>query len=303
MWVKGARTLATRQRVTLSAGQNTFPAVTLLDGDADHDNFVTLLDFSIWAAAYETCSTAESYNEQADFDNDGCITNTDLTLLSANFGQSGATYTEETELAPTFEQQAQNDSFMCLVPSNSSILISSEQESENALNDTKNVMVNNPAFISIEPSARTIAEGERFTVRVNVQTGSDPVDGVAAYLDFDALVLRLEQIKNLDHFPFLLQNTFDNQNGTMQFAAGTTSNHLLSGTFEFIELEFTALQRAKNTGLLFNTTKPRQTDITFQAMSVLGSISNGTITIGGETIPIPTTVPPTHYLYLPVLLR
>ena len=38
---------------------------------------------------------------------------------------------------------------------------------------------------------------------------------------------------------------------------------------EFIELEFTALQHAKNTGLLFNTTKPRQTDITFQAMSVL----------------------------------
>ncbi len=304
MWVKGDRTLASRQRVTIIAGQNSLPPVTLVEGDADHDNFVNLLDFSIWAVAYDTCRTAELYDQQADFDNDGCVTNNDLALLSANFGKSGTTYTDETELIrPTFAQRAKDQSFICALPSNSSILVSSEEKSEEGLSNIRSVMENNPAFIAIEPSARTIAEGERFTLRINVQTGSDPIDGVAAYLDFDPSILQLEQIKDLNRFPFVLQNTFDNQSGTLQFAAGTTQNNLLTGAFELAELEFRALQRVQNTGLLFNSTKPRQTDITFRAMSVLGGISNGTITIGNETIPIPTTVPPTNYLYLPVLIR
>ena len=115
MWVKGAHTLAARQRVTLTAGQNIVSSLTLLEGDADNDNVVTLVDFSILAAAYDTCQTDQNYDERTDFNEDGCINSEDLALLSANFGQSGASFTEERRSPITFDDTAQNNSLICLV--------------------------------------------------------------------------------------------------------------------------------------------------------------------------------------------
>ena len=115
MWVKGAHTLAARQGVILIPGQNIVSSLTLLEGDADNDNVVTLVDFSILAAAYDTCQTDQNYDERTDFNEDGCINSEDLALLSANFGQSGASFTEETRSPITFDDTAQNNSLICLV--------------------------------------------------------------------------------------------------------------------------------------------------------------------------------------------
>ena len=85
MRIQGAHSLATTQRVTLQAGDNSIPSVTLQAGDANHDNAVTLVDFSILSTAFNTCGGDVS----ADFDGDNCVLTTDLSLLITNFVQTG----------------------------------------------------------------------------------------------------------------------------------------------------------------------------------------------------------------------
>lgn len=90
IWVKHAHTLATLTPMTLAAGPQTINAGTLLEGDANNDNTVTLPDFSILASAFGTSTGAPAFDARADFNGDGSVTLPDFSLLAANFGQTGA---------------------------------------------------------------------------------------------------------------------------------------------------------------------------------------------------------------------
>jgi Dockerin type I domain len=88
--VKGENTLrAILPATTLLSGQNQLPDIQLKSGDANDDNFVTAIDFSILAASFGECLGDISYNGLADFNNDQCVTAVDFSLLSANYGQQG----------------------------------------------------------------------------------------------------------------------------------------------------------------------------------------------------------------------
>jgi hypothetical protein len=75
--------------VTLVAGSNSHAFGTLLEGDANDDNHVSLSDFSILSAAFNTRQGDAGYNAAADFNNDGVIDLLDFSLLSANYNQVG----------------------------------------------------------------------------------------------------------------------------------------------------------------------------------------------------------------------
>ena len=63
----------------------------LREGDANDDNFVTLIDFSLLSGAFATCQGDARYDARTDFNADGCVTILDFSLLSSNFGQAGDT--------------------------------------------------------------------------------------------------------------------------------------------------------------------------------------------------------------------
>lgn len=88
--IKGENTLRVLLPVTmLQAGANPLPDITLLAGDANDDNFVSAVDFSLLASAYGQCLGKSSYNGKADFNNDQCVSAADFSLLSANYGKQG----------------------------------------------------------------------------------------------------------------------------------------------------------------------------------------------------------------------
>jgi hypothetical protein len=89
--VKTSTTLQNMLTATLTAGDNQLDFGTLLEGDANNDNYVTIPDFSILASTFGKCAGQTGYDQRADFNADGCITLLDFSLLAANFGEGGET--------------------------------------------------------------------------------------------------------------------------------------------------------------------------------------------------------------------
>ena len=89
--LKNSQTLQTCQSVTLVAGNNSVNFGTLREGDANDDNCVLLVDFSILVSTYSKCTGDVGFDARADFDGSGCVVLVDFSLLATNFGQCGDT--------------------------------------------------------------------------------------------------------------------------------------------------------------------------------------------------------------------
>ena len=90
IWVKGSHTLSNvKSNVSIGDGTNEVNFGTLLEGDANGDNAVTILDYSILRTAYGTVRGQPGYDERADFNQDGAITILDYSLLRTNYGRAG----------------------------------------------------------------------------------------------------------------------------------------------------------------------------------------------------------------------
>jgi len=87
--VKNSHTLQVVDTVIIVSGGNNHAFGTLLEGDANDDNFVTGVDFSILSNAFGTCEGETDFDDRADFNEDTCVTGVDFSLLSYNFQQSG----------------------------------------------------------------------------------------------------------------------------------------------------------------------------------------------------------------------
>lgn len=87
--VKHSNTLQVVETLTLAAGGNTADFGELLAGDANDDNLVSALDFSILAGAYNSQVGDANYDARADFNGDGFVTGLDFSLLAGNFNVAG----------------------------------------------------------------------------------------------------------------------------------------------------------------------------------------------------------------------
>jgi cysteine-rich repeat protein len=86
---KHAQRLQSCQPVTLNPGSNPVAFGNLRAGDADDDNCVLLVDFSILATTFGLCSGDTGFDQRADFDLSGCVVLIDFSLLATNFSACG----------------------------------------------------------------------------------------------------------------------------------------------------------------------------------------------------------------------
>jgi hypothetical protein len=60
-------------------------------GDADNNNLVTAVDFTILRNTFGLAQGNQNYDDRADFNGDQIVSSVDFTLIRNNFGTGGAT--------------------------------------------------------------------------------------------------------------------------------------------------------------------------------------------------------------------
>jgi len=89
--VKQAQALSRKAtNVTLAAGSNPVLSFgTLLTGDVNNSNAVSLSDYAILRLGFGKCTGEDGFDGRADLNGSGCVTLQDYALLRTNFGMVG----------------------------------------------------------------------------------------------------------------------------------------------------------------------------------------------------------------------
>jgi cysteine-rich repeat protein len=87
--VKHAQRLQSCRLATLDPGSTPVAFGNLRAGDADNDNCVELVDFSVLVTTFGLCSGDTGFDQRADFDLSGCVVLIDFSLLATNFSACG----------------------------------------------------------------------------------------------------------------------------------------------------------------------------------------------------------------------
>lgn len=262
--IKNRHTLQSKVPVTLTWGNNVLNLGPLKEGDADNNNVVSILDFSILATTFGKCVGAGGYDDRPDFNEDDCVTILDFSSLASSFGQMGATCGGGTML---------------------SMIAAGEPVVERVQTDTVDV--------SLLPASSTVAAGDVFTLTIQIMAGAQPIDGASTYVNFDPAYLQVQAIiPDTTYLPITLVNSYDNNVGTIDYAAGTFFN-FPSGTFSLAQIRLVVITTPPDMGtaLTFATVDPRKTDITYGGLSVLGNLSGATAVHSQLPTPTPTAVP------------
>ena len=248
--IKNRHTLQSKVPVTLTWGTNTLNLGTLKEGDANNDNVVSILDFSVLATKFGKCAGTGGYDDRPDFNEDDCVTILDFSSLASNFGQMGAT--------------CGGGAALSLSPATQPVLARADHAERG---DAGTVEIN------LLPASSPVTPGEVFTLTIQVAAGAQLVDGVSAYVDFNPTYLQVQAITpDTANLPFTLQNSFDNVTGQINYAAGTLFS-FPSGTFVIAQVRFlvAAAPPIWGTQLTYATVNPRKTDATYGGGSVLGA--------------------------------
>jgi photosystem II stability/assembly factor-like uncharacterized protein len=87
--ILGGKWLARNVPVNATQGDVSGVEATLLPGDVNGDNRITITDLGLLADAFDTTPTDPDWNANADFNCDGKINITDLGLLADSYGKNG----------------------------------------------------------------------------------------------------------------------------------------------------------------------------------------------------------------------
>jgi len=98
-----------RQNVALAMGAVTANIGTLVEGDADANGVIDILDFSVLATAFGETSPDAGFDQRADFNNTFNIDILDFSLLATNYGRSGEVVVTAADHAPPSEQRYRRD--------------------------------------------------------------------------------------------------------------------------------------------------------------------------------------------------
>ena len=134
--------------------------------------------------------------------------------------------------------------------------------------------------ISLQPSTEHVGVGEVFDLIIQAEAGDQPVSGISAFIDFDPAYLEVQSVTPGSTLPTVLQNTYDNIAGTIDYSAGKLGGPFPTGTFTVATVQFKALTETDpSTAIDFSTTDPRETAADYAGSDVTGTITGGTVSI------------------------
>ena len=133
------------------------------------------------------------------------------------------------------------------------------------------------AVLALAPATTTVGLNQTFSVAVRVRT-TQPVDGAAAYIDFDPTVLQVATVTGGGVLPAILRSQVDNTLGRIDFVAGALSAPFPAADFTLATVVFTATRPAA-TALTFTAANPRLSDVTFGGASILHHREPGAVTV------------------------
>lgn len=241
----------------LVSGTNNINFGTLLEGDANDDNYVTVLDFSVLSASFSKCQGTAGFDSRADFNVDSCITILDFSLLASNFGKVGQNLPAKAG-PPQIMGEGRGPS----TPGERGATTSPIKS----------------ARLTLSPATTKVKPGQVFTLIVRVAAGTQGLDAAQASLDYNPKVLRVRRIIPGSRLPLVLLNRFDNTLGTLDFAAGTLSGNP-KGTFELLKVEFEALGPLAHTSVSFHGNGLRDSDVSLRGRSVLKYANSSDVTV------------------------
>lgn len=132
-----------------------------------------------------------------------------------------------------------------------------------------------------------IALESTFDVIIQVETGGLPVDGAAAYLDFDPAYFEVVNVQPGTTLPIFLQSMTDNARGRVDFAAGQFPPDYPSGTFTLMTVTLRAVATVDAGLISLSTTGRRETMVTFGGEAVTSNATGAMIMITRDAPPAP----------------
>jgi len=134
--------------------------------------------------------------------------------------------------------------------------------------------------ISLQPSTKNVGVGEVFDIIIQAEAGDQPVSGISAFIDFDPACLEVQSVTPGTTLSTVLQNTYDNIAGIIDYSAGKLGEPFPTGTFTVAIVQFKALTETDpSTAIDFSTTGPRETAADYAGSDVTGTITGGTVSI------------------------
>jgi hypothetical protein len=138
-----------------------------------------------------------------------------------------------------------------------------------------------PATLALNPSVSEVEVGDIFSVVVEVQAGTNEVNGAEVHLDFDPTLLAVTDLIPGTTLPVPVGAnplTFDNNTGTVGYSAGLFGT-TVAGTFDLLTIEFEALS-AGSSPLDFVEEFPRDSKIVGSNIDIsVPENPDGTVTI------------------------
>ncbi len=152
------------------------------------------------------------------------------------------------------------------------------------------------AGIAVLPASQRVEVGQVLSVTVQVEASGTPVDGAAAFLNFDPTKLQVVDTAGTPTTSVYacgpmdppLHNSAGNTSGRIGYSAGKLSGSPPDGTFCLAQVYFRSVAGADATALGFNLVAPRRTNLTSGGYSVLRWYQDGAVTVGSTlTVHLP----------------
>jgi hypothetical protein len=203
--------------VAISASTAPLDMGLLREGDANLDNWVNALDFSLLNSAYWKQVDEEGFDSRTDFNEDDWVNALDFSLLNANYWQQGdAANTEEARLASDASQSPGN------------------------------------VILRVAPFTKTVADEQVFAVDVYLDAGTHPVDSVDCIMSYDPAYLQGRSITPGSALPQPLGN-IRIADGVIEYHHSVyAGSPPVSGSFKLFTLEFQAQAPISATSLTFD---------------------------------------------------
>ena len=252
--IKNEHSLRVAWAGPLIEGSNVPDFPQLPEGDANGDNVVTIVDFSILSSSFGLSTGQVGYDDRADFNENGAITIQDFSLLSTNFGQSGYVVTTTSYGELISAQGGRVAGQPQSIPFYGEVL-------SGTLSDVQASEVDMRLELSGDQASG------RITATVLVASAGQPFDAAEASLRYDRERLELVSYRITDVLPLaLLEQTED---GVLHIAAGTLGE-LPRGQQHFLTAEFRVKGNATGADLI--QWVRGESAVTYAGRNILGTV-------------------------------